>query len=524
MFETGEITSGSSFLSAPLGSSLSQDQSELKFPTKSNDIIVDLKKNIITILDNNPKVTSSMRTSTSTGTIARSAGLKRILVIRVNTNGGQYTPLSSEATLSDKFFGTSGDAVNTKSQFKKCSFGKLQIDPFIGKTSSGVTITNGVYTITIDADRDDRQLESKARSVGSDQLGDLQSQFDFVAFVVPPNNQNYAAFAYFNGWLTLYQGRYADLVTVQMHEIGHNLGLEHSGELEAKYGDISGVMGAVYKDDMNMCFNGAKSSQLGWYSDREVDVIGGYSGSLYGIADYGSTNVDTKMILKVSSGETEYYITFNKAAGITSDTLEGGNCVMVHSRNISIPNYAASNLLGKLNAGQSFKIASMLLKVNSIGDFAQVSISSDSTPSPTPAPTRDGLDCYEASYEKYFKFFRANGSVKKPSCYKLARSPDKDIQCSQTQSGGGYLAAKDVCKVTCNRCPANCGEITSTRFYWKTDVDGTIRTKNCYFLQKKKTNNRWQDSRFSEVCNNPAPTGYSTGSDACPLSCGKCPP
>ena len=60
-------------------------------------------------------------------------------------------------------------------------------------------------------------------------------------------------------------------------------------------------MGSMWDDDRRMCFNGPKSAQLGWYSDREVDVdttvTHAYDGYLYGIADYGSTGSWAKMIL-----------------------------------------------------------------------------------------------------------------------------------------------------------------------------------------------------------------------------------
>ena len=49
-----------------------------------------------------------------------------------------------------------------------------------------------------------------------------------------------------------------------MHEIGHNLGLSHSGDdsgvKQWEYKDQSGIMGHSYKEENSprMCFNGAK--------------------------------------------------------------------------------------------------------------------------------------------------------------------------------------------------------------------------------------------------------------------------
>ena len=138
--------------------------------------------------------------------------------------------------------------------------------PFIGTTNTGVNISNGVYTVTIDADQYDvSSIEYQAVSAAESALGNLPSQFDYVALSVSDNNEGWAAYAYINSWLSYYKANYINYVTVQMHEIGHNLGLAHSGEGGSTYGDTSGLMGAVFSDDRNMCFNGPKHSQLGWF-------------------------------------------------------------------------------------------------------------------------------------------------------------------------------------------------------------------------------------------------------------------
>ena len=57
--------------------------------------------------------------------------------------------------------------------------------------------------------------------------------------------------------------------SLQMHDIGHNLGLRHSGENGGEYADSSRMMGHSYNldDAPVMCFNTAKNWQLGWYED-----------------------------------------------------------------------------------------------------------------------------------------------------------------------------------------------------------------------------------------------------------------
>jgi hypothetical protein len=81
-----------------------------------------------------------------------------------------------------------------------------------------------------------------------------------------------------------------------MHELGHNLGIQHSGDRSATtdnekiYGDMSGYMGFLHGNGQpRMCFNAAKSWKLGWYEDKAVIVspsTSSWSGRLMGISDY----------------------------------------------------------------------------------------------------------------------------------------------------------------------------------------------------------------------------------------------
>jgi hypothetical protein len=52
-----------------------------------------------------------------------------------------------------------------------------------------------------------------------------------------------AAYAYLNWHRSVYMGGYASILLVQMHEIGHNLYMHHSGEGTSTYGDKTCFMG-----------------------------------------------------------------------------------------------------------------------------------------------------------------------------------------------------------------------------------------------------------------------------------------
>jgi hypothetical protein len=175
-----------------------------------------------------------------------------------------------------------------------------------------------------------------------------------------------------------------------MHEIGHNLGLGHSGEGTKEYDDQSGMMGYSYagSDTPIMCFNGAKNWQLGWYSDRHsvaTPLDSTWQGQLVGVSDYGTSNSTQSVVLQIPTTSLDYYVAYNRNTGINSGTVEGGNQVMITSRSVGT-GYAPSSLVAKLNAGQEHVITnfngsriSATIKVDSIvGGIATVTVSTPS--------------------------------------------------------------------------------------------------------------------------------------------------
>ncbi len=72
--------------------------------------------------------------------------------------------------------------ISPKTQYENCSNGHVDFVPYVGTTSTGATVTNGVYEVDLGmvvtgADRSD--VESAARSAAAGALGSLSSQFDY---------------------------------------------------------------------------------------------------------------------------------------------------------------------------------------------------------------------------------------------------------------------------------------------------------------------------------------------------------
>ena len=137
-----------------------------------------------------------------------------------------------------------------------------------------------------------------------------------------------------------------------------------------------------------MCFNGPKSWQSGWYSDKSLTISPNadagtcFSGPVYGVDSYTSSPPGSKVLLRLESNTgTDYFIAFNGKQGINSGTVEDGNKVLITqgTANTSQP----SLKVAKLGVGQSYTISNydgtgrdVTITVNSISgsDSADVSV------------------------------------------------------------------------------------------------------------------------------------------------------
>ena len=158
--------------------------------------------------------------------------------------------------------------------------------------------------------------------------------------------------------------------SAQMHEIGHNLGLRHSNEDGNTYADQTGMMGYSYPQENGpaMCFNNAKNWQFGWYENRHTTVSPltdqHWNGELVSYVDYLNSAGKT-VVLKVEGHTRDYFIGFNRKAGINSGNMEEDavNKVTIHSVGTS---GIESELEAKLGIGGSFEIPDFGGGVNSV--------------------------------------------------------------------------------------------------------------------------------------------------------------
>jgi hypothetical protein len=334
-------------------------------------------------------------------------GNKKILAIHVKDASGLATA-SSASIMSDKIFGEGTDKHNLVSGFKTCSYNKLIFSPVTAQELGASLAAPGVYETTLSIDVNGIGYDIVREAITdklnidwphinlperSDQrLPDpTNTPFDHVMYCLPPGVIGPAAYAYTNGWLSVYSNGLCNLMLIQMHELGHNLGLSHAGqdgETNA-YADQSGIMGSFpwLDDGPFRCFNAPNSWQLGWYKDRHAmvtPITSSWTGRIMGLVDYDST-AGYSVILKIATGGLkDYYLNFNRVAGMNSGTGEGGDKVMLTRQEGAYPSVTKLvSILGSedttlienfAGSGQPIQIRVNEISLSSSPSYADVTV------------------------------------------------------------------------------------------------------------------------------------------------------
>jgi hypothetical protein len=117
-----------------------------------------------------------------------SKAVERHVVLAVRVRSNDSVSAATTAVLSDKVFGTRGDTINLSERYATCSYGELNMVPYVGTTTTGVSIAEGTYEARINLNvrnMDEAVVREEAIRVLTTQLGNLASQFDHVMICLP---------------------------------------------------------------------------------------------------------------------------------------------------------------------------------------------------------------------------------------------------------------------------------------------------------------------------------------------------
>jgi len=125
-------------------------------------------------------------------------------------------------------------------------------------------------------------------------------------------------------------------------------------------------MGYSYKssdDAPLMCFNGAKSWQLGWYAAYHASaqpLRRSWKGTMIGLSEsgmsLGGNSSGYAVVLKIKChSQDDYYANFNRKTGCNKGAKEGADQVLITKRKRGT-GYAVSTLAAKLSVGDSYTV------------------------------------------------------------------------------------------------------------------------------------------------------------------------
>lgn len=276
--------------------------------------------------------------------LARKPGVLRSLVVRVTDTRGNEPNITKRGLWDVAFKDPTGEKRSTAEHYRTCSYGQMKIRPY-EKTLNDAIIDVEVST-PIEFNVTDRQVFANMALAEVKKMG-YYDEVDLVSICVPFGtiaNQvswtRWYAYAIVGGKLSVANGDYCHSVSTWMHEIGHNVGLLHSGTTEGPNVDMTDLMGSSYDERdggfKKQCFNPAKSYQLGWYSNMQttVDPLTEFSAPSYsntyefvGVAGYDKKGDESNglVVLKMD----KYYVGYNIKKGPNSGVRAHGDKVLV---------------------------------------------------------------------------------------------------------------------------------------------------------------------------------------------------
>lgn len=162
-----------------------------------------------------------------------------------------------------------------------------------------------------------------------------------------------------NYWRAQFNDPFCTSVSAMAHEFGHLIGLPHSNENGARYGDQTGYMARSFRNANwpRRCFNGANSGFLGWYKDKTLEMSENDSPRLVklaGVVDYKKAADDEYVLVDIGNNK---WIQYNRAKWFNNDSGEYHNTVI-----ISEMQGGGTDVLGTVLPGETLSSGNLKVK------------------------------------------------------------------------------------------------------------------------------------------------------------------
>jgi len=294
----------------------------------------------------------------------RRTGISSAVLVRVTANHSSTGNSYSADELSERFF--SMESVSVSSQYHKCSGGQFKFE---------MAIPGGFAELFCDADLEGKgmsnTIENDLVDLFQDQYGSTEN-YDHVLFCMPSGmNDRWIGYAYGQTYRSYYNDRWCGYYTLPFHELGHNLGLQHSNELR-EYEDRSCLMGRSYGIDGSpeQCFNGVKFAQLDWFPQYTLHVnplIKAWSGQLVAFVDVLKLNRVGSVPIILRVGDTS--LVFNRAKDYNNGVVEKKDYVTIAQGSETPCETCTSEMLGGIHIENS---PILTLDLNFDGTFERI--------------------------------------------------------------------------------------------------------------------------------------------------------
>ena len=148
-------------------------------------------------------------------------GMRTVIVLRIV--GKDVATSATEAQLADDIFGVGGDGLNLRTGYAKCSYGQLQVEPL---TTNALIGSDGVYTVnlpnTVVVGATSNTIYNAALAQATANLGVAPYLLaNHFMFCIPPGTSGgWIAYGSANHWMSVYNDKWCQYPSAQMHEIG----------------------------------------------------------------------------------------------------------------------------------------------------------------------------------------------------------------------------------------------------------------------------------------------------------------